>query len=166
MTSVSSPKWIDDDDELLAELRVALQEEPVDENVIQTAQAAFTWRIADAEIELLTLVADYGQAAGRGSGSGGLAPMQLRGGGPGGPQTLVFHGERTRVEVEIDDAGIVGQLIPPQPAEITLVTTAGPQATTEADEVGCFSLPRPGAGPLRLECQLADCRFVTEWATV
>jgi hypothetical protein len=162
MTSVSSPKWNDDDDELLAELRVALQEEPVDENVIQAAQAAFTWRLADAEIELLTLVADY--SGGRGGG-GGLAPMRVRDGGPGGPQRLVFHGERIRVEMEIDEAGIVGQLIPPQPAEITLVTTAGPQATTEADEVGCFSLPRPGAGPIRLECQLADCRFVTEWAT-
>ena len=48
-----SPEWTDD--ELLQELRAALQEEPVADSVIRAAQAAFTWRTVDAELELLSL---------------------------------------------------------------------------------------------------------------
>jgi hypothetical protein len=181
---VSSPRW--SDDELLQELRIALQDQPADEDVIRAAREAFTWRLDDAEIELLTLAADYSLEAGRDAGAGvgtqvrggerpradaGLvggaqvSAADVRGAGPFGPQTLVFHGERMSVEIEIDETGIVGQLIPPRPGQVTLVTPDGPQATTQADEVGCFSLPSPGPGPLRLDCQLADCRFITEWAT-
>jgi hypothetical protein len=154
---VSSPKW--SDDELLEELRAALQEEPVDDGVIRAAQAAFSWRTIDEDLELLGLDTEAALAAG--------APV--RGGSPDGPRTLVFngdrHGERLRVEVEIDEAGIFGQLIPPQPGQVTLVTAAGPQATTQADEVGCFAFPAGTSGPLRLECTLDADRFVTEWVT-
>lgn len=159
---MSSPRWSDDelsDDELLAELRAALHEEPVDDSVVRAAEAAFTWRTVDADLELLSLDA-----------SAWLADaVPVRGGNPVMPRTLVFRGERRgerlSVEVEIDDAGIFGQLIPPQPGQVTLVTVAGPQATTLADEVGCFSFPVGTSGPLRLECHLDTDRFVTEWVT-
>ena len=62
VTSVSSPRW--SDDELLQELRVALLEEPVDESVIRAARAAFTWRTVDDELELLYLDAGSGLTAG------------------------------------------------------------------------------------------------------
>jgi len=159
VTSVNSPRW--SDDELLEELRGALQEVPVEDSVIRAAQAAFAWRTVDADLEFLSLAVDTGLTSGaqvRGSRPGGP-------GGPGGPQTLVFHGERLSVEIEIDETGIVGQLVPPQPGQVTLVTADGPQASTQADEVGCFALPAPGPGPLRLECQLETGRFVSEWAT-
>jgi hypothetical protein len=155
VASVNSPRW-NDDDELLEELRGALREAPVPENIIRAAQAAFAWRTVDADLELLSLEAD----------SGLTGAAQIRGGGPGRPQALVFHGERLSVEIEIDETGIVGQLIPPQPGRVTLVTADGPQATTNADEVGCFTLPAPGAGPMRLDCQLDGGRFVSEWAAV
>lgn len=161
---MSSPKW-NDDHELLQELRVALQEEPVDDRVIRAALEAFTWRLDDAEIELLTLADDYRPEAGRDPGAGLPAGAHVRSRGAAGPQTLVFHGERMSVEMEIDETGIVGQLIPPHPGQITLMTADGLQATTQADELGCFSLPTPGSGPLRLDCQLAGCRFVTDWVT-
>jgi hypothetical protein len=165
VTSVNSPGW-NDDEELLRELRIALREEPVADDIVRAAREAFTWRLDDAEIELLTLTADgdLEVSLGPGAGAGTGAAAQVRGGGDG-PQTLVFHGAGMSVEVEIDETGIVGQLIPPQPGRVTLVTAEGRQATTQADEVGCFSLPRPGPGPLRLDCQLADFRFVTEWTT-
>jgi hypothetical protein len=163
MTSVSSPKWTDD--ELLAELRDALQDELVDDAVIRAAREAFSWRMTDADIELFTLAADYSLEAGRGLSSPAGAGAQVRDGGGRGPQALVFQGERMSVQIEIDETGIVGQLIPPQPGQITLVTADGPQATTQADEVGCFLLPMPGSGPLRLDCQLGDYHFLTEWAT-
>jgi len=151
---MSSPTW--SDDELLGELRAALQESPVDESVIRAAQAAFTWRTVDADLELLYLDA----------GSGPADSALVRGSGPGEPRILEFHGERLSVEIEIDEAGIVGQLTPPRPGQVTLVTADGPQATTWADDIGCFAFPPPPAGPLRLDCRLGDDHFITEWITV
>ena len=148
---MSLPRWTDD--ELLQELRTALQEAPVEDSVISAAQAVFSWRTMDADLELLCLD----------SGSGLTAGALVRGSGPG---MLSFHGERLSVEIEIDEAGITGLLTPPQPAQVTLVTADGPQATTRADEVGCFTFPPPGRGPLRIECRLDAYRFITEWVTV
>lgn len=153
MTGVSSPRWTDD--ELLRELRAALQEPPVDESIIQAAQAALAWRTVDADLEFLSLAADSR-----------LANGALVRGGLEAPRALAFHGDRLSVEIEIDKAGIVGQLTPPQPGQITLVTTDGPQAITRADDVGCFTFPLPASGPVRLDCRLGDDRFVTEWATL
>lgn len=151
---MSSPRWTDD--ELLQELREALAEPPADESVIRAAQAAYTWRTVDADLELLSLEAGLEMTSG----------ALVRDGGPGAARTLVFRGGRLSVEIEIDEAGIVGQLIPPQPGQLTLVTADGPQATAQADEVGCFALPLPGSGPLRLDCRLGADHFVTEWVTV
>jgi hypothetical protein len=151
VASVSLPRW--SDDELEDELRAALQEAPVDESVIRAARAAFSWRTVDADIELLCLE----------SGAGLTAGAPVRGSGQG---MLSFHGERLSVELEIDQAGIAGLLAPPQPAQVTLVTADGAQATTRADDVGCFTLPAPGHGPLRIECRLDADRFITEWVTV
>jgi hypothetical protein len=151
---MSSPGWTDD--ELLHELRAALQESTVDQSVIRAAQAAFTWRTVDTELELLSLDADCEPAAG----------ALVRGSEPGASRTLVFHGERLSVAVEIDEAGIVGQLMPPRPGVVTLVTAAGPQATAQADEVGCFNFPPPTSGPLRLDCRVGDDHFITDWIAV
>ena len=147
------PRWTDH--ELLSELSKALEEPPLDENIIRAAQAAFTWRTVDAELEILSL-------------SEGLehAGAHVRGTGPGSPRTFAFRGERLSVAVEVDDAGIVGQLTPPGPGQVTLATPDGPHATVEADEVGCFTLPPAPSGPVRLDCRLGADHFVTEWATL
>ena len=150
---MSSPHWTDD--ELLRELRDALQEPSVDERHIRAAQAAFTWRTVDADLEILGLETELAPAG----------AAQVRG-SPGSPRMFTFHGERLSVEIEIDEDGIVGQLTPPGPARVTLLTTDGPQAATEADEVGCFSLPPPPPGPMRLDCQCGADRFLTEWTSV
>ncbi len=150
---MSSPGWTDD--ELLHELRAALQESTVDESVICAAQAAFTWRTVDAELELLSL--DDRELT---------ASAPVRGSGQDPPRTLVFHGERLSVEIEIEEAGIVGQLMPPRPGVVTLVTADGPQATAQADEVGCFAFSSPGPGPLRLDCALGADHFSTDWVTI
>jgi hypothetical protein len=167
---MSSPEWTDD--ELLRELRAALQESTVEESVIQAAQAAFTWRTVDTELELLSLAAGAALTEGGRAEEDTLTKDTLaegalvRGGGQSAPRTLVFHGERLSVEVEIDEAGIVGQLMPPRPGVVTLVTAAGPQATAQADEVGCFTFPPPRSGPLRLDCRLGADHFITDWVTV
>lgn len=157
---MSLPGWSEDelsDDELLAELTAAMQDEQVDDSVVRAAEAAFSWRTVDADLALLSL------------DTSDLLTASVRGDGQAPSRTLVFrgerHGERLSVEVEIDEAGISGQLVPPQSGQITLVTAAGPQATTQADEVGCFAFPAGPPGPLRLECHLDADRFVTDWVT-
>jgi hypothetical protein len=150
---LSSPRWTDD--ELLRELRAALREPPMDDKLIRAAQAAFSWRTVDTDLEILSLET-------------GLAvrdAAMVRDAGEAAPRVFVFHGERLSVEIEIDDDGIVGQLTPPGPARITLVTPDGPHAAADADEVGCFSLPAPPPGPMRLDCQRGSERFLTEWTT-
>jgi hypothetical protein len=154
VTSVSSPRW--SDDELFEELHAALREEQVDESLIRAAEAVFTWRAVDAELELLYLDADSGLAA----------DALMRDSGALAPRSLVFHGERLSVEIEIDQAGIIGQLTPPHPGQVTLLTADGPHATTQTDELGCFAFPAPLPGQLRLGCRLGADRFVTEWVTV
>jgi hypothetical protein len=144
------------DDELLRELAAALREAPADDSVIRAAQAAFSWRTVDADLARLEL--DSGPAAAAGAA--------VRDQGPGGPRTLAFHGEQLSVEIEIDEAGIVGQLTPPRPCRVTLVTAAGPGPSTQADDVGCFAFAPPASGPIRLDCRLDDGHFVTEWVTV
>src|SRR5262245_31230364 len=154
VASVCSPGGTDDG--LLRELGAALREEPVAESVIRAAQAAFTWRTVDDELELLSL--DTGAAL--------TAGALVRGDGPGEQRTFAFHGDRLSVEIEIDRSGIVGQLTPPQPGQVTLVTADGPGATEQADEIGCFTFPPPAPGPLRLDCRLGADHFVTEWVTI
>jgi hypothetical protein len=146
---MSSFGWTDD--ELLSELRAALSEPPVDENIIRAAEAAFNFRLDDAELELLILAddCDFNAVLVRGTG----------------PRLLTFHGERLSVTVEVDESGIIGQLTPSGAGQVTLMTTDGPQAVTDADEVGYFSLPPPASAPIRLDCTVGDDRFVTEWAT-
>ncbi len=127
----------------------------MDERHIRAAQAAFTWRTVDADLEILGLETELAPAG----------AAQVRG-SPASPRTFTFHGEGLSVEIEIDEDGIVGQLTPPGPARVTLLTADGPQAATEADEVGCFSLPPPSPGPMRLDCQRGADRFLTEWTSV
>jgi hypothetical protein len=151
---VSSPRW--SDDELLHELRAALEEAAVDDSIVRAAQAALTWLTVDTDLELLGLAVDSPQANG----------AIVRGSGSRAPRTLAFHGERLSVEIEIDEAGIVGQLTPPQPGQITLVTADGPQATTQADDVGYFAFSLPASWPVRLDCRLGGDRFITEWVNL
>ena len=152
MISLSSPRWTDD--ELLRELRAALREPSVDEKLIRAAQAAFTWRTVDADLEILSLETELVRDA-----------ALVRDAGQRAPRVFAFHGERLSVEIEIDHDGLVGQLTPPGPARITLVTPDGPHAAADADEVGCFTLPAPPPGPMRLDCQRGSDRFLTEWTS-
>jgi len=144
------------DDELLRELAAALREEPVDDSIVRAAQGAFAWRTVDADLIMLELDSNAIAAA----------DAPVRAGGSAAPRTLAFRGEQLSVEIEIDEAGIVGQLTPPRPGRVTLLAAAGPQASTQADEVGCFAFPPPVSGPIRLDCRVDDDHFVTPWVTV
>jgi hypothetical protein len=153
---VAAPNW-DDDEELMQALREALRVPAADPKVVEAAKGAFAWLTIDQDLQLVPLLYDseFDQTA------------AVRDRGPGRPRLLEFGSGALSVELEVGPGGIEGQLIPPQTGEITLVTADGGRfATATADDVGCFALPSPSHGPVRLQCATEQARLTTEWLTI
>ena len=58
-----------------------------------------------------------------------------------------------------------GQLIPPEPGAVQLLTVDGQTEEVSTDELGCFRFPVRNRGPVRLVCDTSDGGFITEWIT-
>jgi hypothetical protein len=118
----------------------------------EAANAAFGWRSVNAELARLT--ADSGRE---------LAHLR---GGP--PRLLTFAVDRLLIELEVspgDGPALIGQLDPPQAAEVTVEAAAGPR-TTRADEHGRFLVPDLAGSWTRVVVTPADQGtgpVVTEW---
>ena len=161
-----TPQRWEDNDLLLKDLADAMASPgTVPERVLESARAAWTWRTVDAELELASLLYDSSRDHSS-SDHSGAQPMLVRDTSPDAPRTIVFTSEQLSVEFEVTALGLVGQLIPPQPGEITLSTPAGEHAATSADEAGCFLLAPPPAGSVRLTCRTEGASVVTDWVTV
>jgi hypothetical protein len=142
-----------DDEELLRDIADAVRPEPMEQQVLSAARQVFRFHVTDLDKALAKLQYD--------SRLDGLAAV--RGPLSGAPRNLVFGVGELRVEIEVSDAGIEGQLIPPEPGKVSLLDASGPVAETMADEVGCFSFPSSRSGPVRIECHVAGKRLATEW---
>jgi hypothetical protein len=147
--------WRDwsDDEELLRDIADAIRPEPREQEVIAAGRSVFAFHVTDMDKALASLLYDShldGHAAVRG-------PLS------GAPRNLVFALGDVRVEIEVSDSGIEGQLIPPEPGQVRLLDASGPVAETTADEVGCFSFPAARNGPIRIECSVDGRRVATEW---
>jgi len=147
-----SRNW-NDDDELILDLADVLRPNPTEQRVIEAARAAYVWRAADPDTELAALLYD----------SHHDCSVLVRSPVSGAPRNLVFGLGELRVEVEIGDAGIEGQLVPPGPGIVRLLTVDGTAAETTADEVGCFAFPAARRGPIRIEWAVPAGTFATEW---
>lgn len=133
--------------EELAALLGAAAEPPAD--VLHAARELYTWRTVDADLAALTFdsLVDREPARSRATATD--------------TRTLTFESDRAAIEVEVDSgvAGrrLVGQLVPPQAAELELTVDGGDVARTSADELGRFVLPLPGTPrAARLLVLLAD----------
>jgi hypothetical protein len=144
-----------DDDELMLDIGDALRTDPNEEVVAEAGRLIGRWHTADPNRELAELRYD--------SYTDGLAAV--RGPATGSPRNLVFALGLVRVEIEVSDTGIKGQLIPPEPGPVCLLDPTGPVAETAADEVGCFAFPGRRHGPIRIQCTVAGHRVATEWTT-
>ncbi len=144
-----------DDSELLRDIGDAVRPEPAEPLVRGAGREVFAWQGTGLDRALAALLYD--------SHLDGLAAV--RGPMSGAPRNLVFALGELRVEIELSDAGIEGQLIPPEPGRVWLLDATGPVAETTADEVGCFSFPAGRRGPIRIECAVSGRRLATEWIT-
>ncbi|MEA2001847.1 MAG: hypothetical protein U9N84_08195 [Actinomycetota bacterium] len=146
------------DEQLLARLNAALDAaDPLPEAVVDAAKASFTWRTIDAE--LAALVFDSAAEDLVGVRSAGVA-RQMTFRTPGVEIELVVVSETSR--------RLVGQLVPPQAAEIELhhedVTR-----TAQSDNLGRFAFQDVPAGSVRLTCKLKgtnDPLIQTEWVII
>jgi hypothetical protein len=137
-----------DDDLLLDELRRVFGAiDPVPEPVQAAARAAIEWRTIDAELAALVSdsLVDEPLLAVRGT-------AELR--------MLTFEADELTIELEAEPAGdgsltLVGQLVPPQPAQIA-IRHGMEVIATHADDRGRFAAGGVGSGPISLSCRLDD----------
>lgn len=131
---------------LLAALRaVAGTVDPVPPGVVEAAKASITWRSIDAELAELAYDSLLDDALLVGTRS------------EVAPRSLTFEAADVVVEVEVVDTGdrrrLLGQLVPPRPAEVQ-VRHSGGLIRVDADEVGRFSAAGVAAGPVSLRCRV------------
>ena len=147
-----SASW--DDEELLAALRDALStRDDVPAEVVEAAKGAFAWRNIDAELAELTY--DSLMTAGD-SLSTRADTASIR--------ALTFTAPRLTIELEVVGDSVVGQVVPGQPAAITVQQLDGQASTLDVDDIGRFSLQPIPAGLFRLHCRTADdTETLTSW---
>ncbi|MEN3361898.1 MAG: hypothetical protein V7637_5880 [Mycobacteriales bacterium] len=159
------------DDELLAELRALFAElDPPDPVLVEQARMAFSWRTIDADLAELA----YDSLADR------EVLAAVRDGGPPGtgPRLLGFgtelagedDGLAVEVEVSAERGGpvLVGQLMPPTPATVTVHRFAGapqPAAVVPADDLGRFRIDPVPPGPVRLRIDTGERVIETAWVS-
>jgi hypothetical protein len=141
------------DEQLLAALREARKaRQAVPSWFIETGKNAFAWHNIDAELAQLT----YDSQGGR------RAPAATRS-ETASIRALTFTSVRLRVEVEVAEDTVMGQVIPSQGGILEIQTKAGIR-TTDVDEVGCFAIEPIPETSFRLRYRAPDgADVLTGW---
>lgn len=132
--------------------------DPVPLAAIEAAVASLSWR--DPDTALAELVADSLTAA-----------SDVRTRPEAGPRLLTFESDSLTVEVEVADLGetrrLVGQLVPPQRAEVDVHSDTGATRVV-ADDLGRFTVDSVPGGLVSLVCHLSSppTRVATSWLAV
>ncbi|MEU3782367.1 hypothetical protein [Streptomyces sp900129855] len=79
------------------------------------------------------------------------------------PRMLTFHTGGLTVDVEVSGEGLMGQLMPPQPASIEVLHGPRAGAALTADDMGRFACAAPPTGPFALRLRTGGEVVVTEW---
>ncbi|MGW2049692.1 hypothetical protein ACWCPF_31600 [Streptomyces sp. NPDC001858] len=79
------------------------------------------------------------------------------------PRMLTFHTGGLTVDVEVTAEGLMGQLLPPQPASIEVLHGPRAGAALTADDMGRFACEAPPTGPFALRLRTGGEVVVTEW---
>ncbi|TWG12954.1 hypothetical protein FHX34_105822 [Actinoplanes teichomyceticus] len=139
-----------DDDRLLRALTEAgASPDPTPPDVLDAARAVYTWRTVDAD--LAALVHDSAAAA------PALAGMREE---EAELRTLSFEAPGLLIELGVSPAALLGQLVPPEPATLTLRYEDRTTVVVPVDADGCFRIAPQPAGLFTLTCETADGRRV------
>ncbi len=153
MTAVTGD-WLYDDDKLLAALRDALRAgSRVPASFVEAGKASYTWRLIDAELAALT----YDSAR----DEDGAALTRA---GPASLRTFSFVARQLRIELQVSEGTLRGQVVPPQSGDVELHTARHRVSVTPVDEVGYFGVGTVPAGSFRLLFRTAEGNPVlTDW---
>jgi len=149
-----------DEPALVAEIVAAMEEaRAVPAADLAAARAAYAWRTVDAELALAELIFDSACDA-------EPAGLTRFAGSPSGPplaRTLAFRGGRVAIDLEVTEAGIVGQVSPATGGRVVARTADGVFDEAELGPIGFFALGTPPPGPVQL-CAYTDSYAVaTSW---
>ncbi|GGS31619.1 hypothetical protein AB0E75_19315 [Streptomyces griseoviridis] len=76
---------------------------------------------------------------------------------------LTFRAGEVSLDVEVSAEGLFGQVMPPQPARIEVLSGLRPARSLTADEMGRFTGETPPSGPFALRLRAGGEVVVTEW---
>lgn len=79
------------------------------------------------------------------------------------PRMLTFSADEVTVDVEVTADGLIGQVLPPGPARIEVLSGPRPHALLTADDMGRFTGESPPSGPFALRLRTGREVVVTEW---
>ncbi|GGW96897.1 hypothetical protein [Streptomyces lomondensis] len=79
------------------------------------------------------------------------------------PRMLTFRAGEVTVHVEVTAHGLLGQVLPPQPARIEVLGGPRPGSPLTADDLGRFTADVPLSGPFALRLRTGGDVVVTEW---
>ncbi len=79
------------------------------------------------------------------------------------PRMLTFRTDEVTVDVEVTADGLIGQLLPPGPARVEVLTGPRAHARLAADDLGRFTGAAPPPGPFALRVHTGEDVVVTEW---
>lgn len=143
----------DDDERLLADLSEAVGETgPLADVIADYGKGAYAWHTVERDLLRASLSFDSS-----------LERVTERRGGPDDPRVLTFTAAPLSVELEVMPDQVVGQILPPGAGEILVETADGVTFHVQADDVGFFILPNVPHGSVRLRCDTAVARLVTDW---
>jgi hypothetical protein len=138
------------DDSLLQDLRLASGIlDPVPAELRQLAVEAYALHDLDARLAELTFDSLVDAIPVRGA----TDP----------PRMLTFHSGDVTVDVEVSAQGLMGQVLPPQPASIEVLSGPRTAASLTADDMGRFTTDTAPAGPFALRLRAGGEVVVTEW---
>jgi hypothetical protein len=145
-------RW-DDDERLFEDLAEAVRDTaPLARTIAEHAEGALSWRTIDEELLLASLTFDSS-----------MEPVAGTRAEPDETRALVFTSTPMSMELEVMPDQVVGQILPPSAGEILIETSDGAEYRVSADESGFFELPSLPPGPVRLRCDTATGRVVTDW---
>ncbi|GAA3504938.1 hypothetical protein GCM10019016_120510 [Streptomyces prasinosporus] len=129
--------------------RAAVVLDPLPPGLLQTAVDAYALHDLDARVAELTF-------------DSLVDALPVRG-VTDAPRMLTFSAGEVTVDVEVTAQGLMGQVLPPQPAGIEVL--AGPRAGAPltADDMGRFATDTPPSGPFALRLRTGGDVVVTEW---
>lgn len=143
------------DEQLLHDVAAAISAaDTVPESVIEAAKASFTWRTVDAELAELVFDSAADELVGVRSAADATRQMTFRAPGVEIEVAVLSEGSRR----------IIGQLVPPQQAEIELRYGTETKRVI-SDKLGRFTLHDVPVGPISLRCVFGDDASVvqTDW---